>query len=137
MPVYQFRCAKCGRLQDIYLKINDRNLGQSCDSCGGPALREVTAAFVSGDYEAYQCPITGKEVRGRRQHEENLKRHDCRVLEPGERELNSRRRQQAEAALDKSVEATVDEFITKLPAAKREKLVNEVAAGASATVARQ
>lgn len=137
MPVYQFRCIECEKLQDKYLKIASRNVGQYCEDCGGPVLREVTAAFVSGDYESYQCPVTGKEIRGRRQHEENLKRQDCRVLEPGERELNSRRKLQAEQALDKSIDATVDEFFTKLPPAKKEKLVNEVAAGASATVARQ
>lgn len=137
MPVYQFRCVECEGVQDIYLPIARRNEKQYCKACGGPAVREVTAAFVTGDYEAYQCPITGKEIRGRRAHEDNLKRHDCRVLEPGEKEQNLRNRARQEAELDKKVDATVDEFFTKLPTAKKEKLVNEVAAGASVTVVRQ
>jgi len=37
--------------------------------------------FVLGDAEAYRCPITGKVVDGRRQHRNNLARHDCRVYE--------------------------------------------------------
>jgi len=128
---------ECGGVQEKYLTIERRNDRQYCSYCKGPVVREVTAAYVTGDYEPYQCPITGKEIRGRRAHEENLRRHDCRVLEPGERQANESKRRKAEEALDKSVDATVDEFFTKLPTAKKEKLVKEVAAGASATVVRQ
>lgn len=99
--------------------------------------RVVSAPYVQGDYEAYQCPVTGKEIRGRRAHEENLRRHDCRVLEPGERESNLRRQQREAQALDASVDSTVDEFIHKLPPQKRETLINEVAAGATVTPVRQ
>lgn len=57
---------------------------------------------IAGDYEAYECPITGKPVEGRAAHRENLKRHGCRVLEPGEKaDAKKRRQAEADAALDK------------------------------------
>lgn len=42
--------------------------------------------YYVGDYEGYNCPVTGKYIEGRAAHEENLKRQGCRVLEPGETE---------------------------------------------------
>lgn len=41
---------------------------------------------ISPDYEAYDCPVTGDMIEGRVAHRENLKKHGCRILEPGERE---------------------------------------------------
>jgi hypothetical protein len=70
----------------------------------------LAAPYVAGDYKAYECPITGKTIDGRREHEENLKRHDCRVHEKGEFEdvkKNGRKRIEAsmDAAIDKSIDA--------------------------------
>lgn len=50
------------------------------------------AAYIQRDIEPYQCPVTGDVVGGRAQHRDNLKRHDCHILEPGEREYNEKRR---------------------------------------------
>ncbi len=41
---------------------------------------------IARDYEAYNCPITGNLIDGRAAHRENLKRNNCRIFEPGERE---------------------------------------------------
>lgn len=57
---------------------------------------------ISGDYEAYSCPITGKPIEGRAAHRENLKRHGCRVLEKGEsREAKRRREESFNAGVDR------------------------------------
>lgn len=97
------------------------------------------AAFrpaVRGDYEGYACPITGAWIEGRKAHQENLRRHGCRVLEPGEKDEVIRRKAAGEAALDRSIEATVDEFVETLPTAKREKLIAEVEGGLDVQVIR-
>lgn len=39
---------------------------------------------IAGDYEVYDCPITGKPIEGKAAHRENLKRNNCRLLEKGE-----------------------------------------------------
>lgn len=46
--------------------------------------------FVRGDYEPYQCPVTGVEISGRRAHRENLERHGCHLNEPGVKEAAER-----------------------------------------------
>jgi|TARA_R110002020_G_scaffold80746_5_gene201184 hypothetical protein len=70
----------------------------------------LAAPYVAGDYKPYSCPITGRTIDGRREHEENLARHGCRVHEKGEFEdvkKNGKKRLDAEmdAAIDRSVDA--------------------------------
>lgn len=100
-------------------------------------VRQLVAPMVRGDYQGYSCPITGKWIEGRKAHEENLRRHGCRVLESGEKEDVVRRRQAEEAAFDASIDSTVEEFIDKLPSAKKERLANEVAGGMDVTFERR
>jgi hypothetical protein len=40
--------------------------------------------YLSSDYQAYDCPVTGRMIEGRSAHRENLKRQGCRLLEKGE-----------------------------------------------------
>jgi len=68
------------------------------------------APYVAGDYQPYDCPITGKTIDGRREHKENLELHGCRIHEKGEFEdvkKNGKKRIEAsmDAAIDKSVDA--------------------------------
>ena len=51
--------------------------------------------YVSSDYSAYSCPITGEVVEGRAAHRENLKKHGCRIVEKGEREHAEKRRRES------------------------------------------
>lgn len=61
--------------------------------------------YVAKDYEAYECPITGKMIEGRSAHRENLKKHGCRVFEPGEREQFIRDRPKE---IERDIERTAD-----------------------------
>ena len=102
----------------------------NCEKCGSRAERVIDKARVVADYEPYQCPITGNEVRGRRAHEENLKRHGCRVYEPGEFEEHKRHKAlQDEVAEDALAEAAVNAALA-LPVGKQEILAGELLAGA-------
>lgn len=57
---------------------------------------------ISADYEAYDCPVTGEIIEGRRAHRENLKKQGCRILEPGEREqFKKDKPREIETRLDK------------------------------------
>lgn len=50
-----------------------------------PAARsDFPTPMLARDYAAYDCPITGRMIDGKREHRENLERHGCRILEPGE-----------------------------------------------------
>lgn len=62
------------------------------------AQRRPDAPAVHDDFEAYQSPITGQWIEGRRAHREDLKRHGCRVYEGRESEQRAAGRVQAENA---------------------------------------
>lgn len=134
--MYDYRCPTCGKRREVMLRLTELDSVVSCAGCAQPMLRQLSAPFVRGDYAAYDCPITGKRIEGRRAHEENLARHGCRVYESGETEAFLKRQQQEEAKLDAAVEATADELIHKLPPQKKEQLVNEIAAGVNAEIVR-
>lgn len=71
--------------------------------------------MIVRDYEAYECPVTGKMIEGRHAHSENLKRTDCRILEKGEKEDKQKNaRKEVDAKLDKAVDKAVDEVARDL-----------------------
>lgn len=138
MPIYVYKCSICGVKRELVQRIADLDKEPVyCSHDGFVMNRVIQAPMVFGDYEAYDCPITGKRIEGRRAHEENLKRHGCRVLEPGETNQAVRFRQQQEAALDRSIEETADRFITGLPTEKRDRLAAEMEHGLDASIVRQ
>ena len=90
-----------------------------------------------GDFKPYTCPITEKLVEGRRQHEENLKRHGCRLKETGETTQFIKQKEKEEADFDEKIEREVEKQVALMPAKKREILFNEIASGVETTVVRQ
>ena len=93
--------------------------------------------MVRGDYAGYNCPVTGKWIEGKRAHEENLKRHGCRVLEPGETDEFKRRRAAEDTALEDSVSGTVEQFVETLPTSKKEQLAAEIQSGVDVAIERK
>ena len=135
MPVYEYKCS-CGKRFDRYLRLADYDKPQTCE-CGQVAVKQLSAPAVRGDYAGYSCPVTGQWIEGRRAHEENLARHGCRVLEPGETEFARRNHAAAEAEFDRQIEQTAEQLVAGLPSQKLEKLASEMQSGVTATVERQ
>lgn len=137
MPIYSYKCPSCGLKFDRFLPLKDYQSLQECEECGELTVKQIVAPAILTDYEGYSCPITGQWVEGRRQHEENLKRHGCRVLESGEKQETDARRKRADEDFDRKIEETAEQFIAGLPPRKLEKLASEMEAGLTATVIRQ
>lgn len=138
MPSYDYKCPK-GHVFTHWSLIKHYSPVCACPECAEPAIRHITQApmgFVQGNYAPYECPVTGNIIDGRKAHEENLARTGCRLLEPGESSGVTKRIAAEEAAFDKAIEATAEEFVEKLPSAKREQLGRELESGADATVQR-
>jgi putative FmdB family regulatory protein len=135
MPLYDFICHE-GHKFERFLKLADYDLPQKCP-CGVFAERVISPPMVLGDYPDYNCPVTGRLISGRKAHRENLARTGCRILEPGEKEQNQRRKQEAEAAIDAGIERTVEKFIDQLPSHKKEQLANEISSGVDVSVVRK
>lgn len=102
MPMYSTRCPGCQSRGLIFRKIAERDDTDNCQNCGQKRQRVLDAPRVFGDLEAYDCPVTGRRIDGWREHQNNLAKHGCRVLEPGEREGRIREEQA-------SVNRTIDE----------------------------
>lgn len=104
--------------------------GTPMDDMGEWSLPDgaITAApmIVRAATYQYQCPITGKDINGKRDHEANLARHGCRVLESGEAEDAQRRRKQAAADFDRALDTGIDKIIDGMGHDKRESLVKEL-----------
>lgn len=131
MPTYCYKCKTpgCEEEFDRYLPLARYDEEQGCPGCLQPAEKVLTPVRVIGDYAPYNCPITGQRIDGRKAHLENLKRHGCRIIEPGEKEDVDRKKARTEKELDKNVERSVEQFIDALPVEKKNRLMAEAEAG--------
>jgi putative FmdB family regulatory protein len=75
MPLYSYRCAKCGADYDHYNAVVDHARGPEC--CGQAAEQRITAPSVMVQAEAhYKCPVTGEQVTSRRRRQYIMDKHD-------------------------------------------------------------
>ena len=137
MPIYAYQCHHCRVSQDIIKRVADLERMEPCEVCKAPMDRRICAPAVVADYAGYTCPISDKWIEGRRAHEENLKRHGCRVLEAGETDQVRRSREAEECALDRQVDDTVERFYEALPTVKREQLAAEITSGLDVSIDRK
>jgi predicted nucleic acid-binding Zn ribbon protein len=128
MPLYDIQCSKSGITFERMIPLANFEEPIIC-ACHAPAKRLISRPLISVDNTGYNCPVTGKWVGSRREHRDNLARQGCRVLEPGEKDLNSKRREQEEAAFERKIEDTVERTIESYPSAKKEQLHNELVNG--------
>lgn len=136
MPAYEYKCLSCGLESEKILRIRDYKTEFPCP-CGGTTYRSFrTPPAVKGDYEAYDCPISGERIEGKVAHEANLRKHGCRVLEPGETERATRNSAAADARLDVEVEATAEAFVSKLSGDEKAALGQAVESGADVSFTR-
>lgn len=125
------RC-KCG---EVFETPKDRVDFQfaPCPECGEMANRITKRPppfFVKGQFDAYESPITGEVITSMRQREKEMKEHGCVDYEPTLRKEIDANAKREEQKLEKMVDETVDYEISNMPARKREKLEQELTAGA-------
>lgn len=99
--------------------IYDRTKGCMVDKSTGepvvvPADFVMPRIHIASDYKAYDCPVTGRMIEGRRAHQENLKRTGCRLLEPGEKEQSIRDRADSDRKIEKIVDVAVEKTAAQL-----------------------
>lgn len=135
MPEYVYRCADSGVKFTRFLRMAQYKEPQNC-ICGAHGNRVILSPIISVKETDYTCPITDKHISSRHEHQENLKRHGCRLLEGGEKEQAGKYREQLDQQLDRKIEETVEKHYDVLPGEKREKLANELLDGMDAQVVR-
>lgn len=134
MPLYDFRCA-FGHEFEKFVKLEDFEAPVKC-ACHEPAIRVIRPVRFSVENVGYDCPITGEWIGSKSQHENNLAKHGCRVLETGETEQSKAAASRAEAEFEKRLDETVEKEFESMPSAKKEALSNELTAGVDLGYAR-
>ena len=86
MPLYQVKCSKCEREEDIYRVFADYDRVPEC--CGEPMQRVICAPYVAPDIAPYRSMIDGSVIESRSRHREHLKAHGC--IEVGNEKLSSK-----------------------------------------------
>ena len=110
MPVYDFKCPEGHIFQSLAPTGDYKIECPRCHSFGEKVWTRQSLPFMRGDYHAYDCPITGKRIEGKKAHQDNLKLHGCRVAESGEARDEQRRR----VALDKKTDEMNDAIIDRV-----------------------
>jgi hypothetical protein len=128
MPLYDIRCSRSGEVFERMIPLAFFSDPIKC-GCGAVASRVISTPLFTVDATEYDCPVTGSRIGSKRQHEENLKRHGCRVLEAGETESAAKRRERDDLELDRKVEETVEREIESWSSDKKEQLSNELLNG--------
>lgn len=126
MPFFDYKCKECGYKVEIYFKVEGQVY--KCPYCDIPMTKLMPSPIVRGDYEPYNCPITGKLISGKKEHEANLKLHHCRVLEPGEARDAARVRAEADKALEDKICETAAREVEKMSPCQQAQLALELGA---------
>ena len=126
MPFYEHECPQ-GHRQTRYLPLAEHQATLPC-ACGEMAHQVISAPiFVKAAQDVcYDSPIDGRPITSWHAREEDLKRSNCRPYDPEMKTDAARFRQQQDAALDQSIEASVEQAIEKMPTKQRGKLYSEL-----------
>ena len=136
MPVYDYECISCGNVEEKVHSIAVLGIQQYCSVCNGRMNKLLSAPMVHVSKVEYRCPITNEPITTKQQHEHNLARHGCRVLEAGEVEQAKKKRLESDKELDKKIESEVERLVETMPSKKKEKLASEIVSGVDLTTMR-
>lgn len=104
---------------------------------GKPQKRKQKPAnIINRFFDAYESPTSGEVITSRAQRADDMKRSDCIEYDPCLRQDIDERIKREEAALDKSVDETVDRYFSGLSVDEAAKLENEIKGGADTEVVR-
>ena len=126
MPWYEYACPN-GHHQTRFLLVANHTAHVSCD-CGDLATQIIGSPLLvkAAPNVCYDSPIDGTPITSWDARREDLKRNGCREYDPGMKVDYNNRIKESEAALDKTIDAHVEEAIEKMPTAKRGKLYSEL-----------
>ena len=83
MPLYVYECQSCGRLEEAYRTVDDRDIPPDCH---GPMKRKIVPTMIApvlggGNFPGYKCPITDEFVTSRKRRREIIAENN--IIEKG------------------------------------------------------
>lgn len=108
MPLYSYRCGKCGKVEDAFRSYEDRMRGTVC--CEQMAQKIMTAPRIRTDeLTPFQSPATGEWITSKSQQREDLRKSGCRLAEPDESKYVARKKKEAAKDFEKENGRIFDE----------------------------
>ena len=129
MPIYEYVCPE-GHVSRRYLTlsqfaVSDRTAQCACERMGQLRITAPLMVKACADVR-YDSPIDGRPITSWQARQEDLKRNNCVEYDPEQKTDYHNRLKESESSLEKSVEATVEEAIEKMPTAQRGRLHSEL-----------
>lgn len=127
MPEYEYQCP-AGHRTGCWTTVAKHRPFVDCMQCGVLAAQVITAPLlvkVAQDV-CYDSPIDGRPITNWQARQEDLKRNGCQEYDPEMKTDHTRRLKESADALDATIDAHVEEAITKMPTAKRGRLYSEL-----------
>lgn len=130
--IYEYICSN-GHEFERSLPVAEYKTPQICE-CGRKGKRVISAPMLAVVQRecVYDSPIDGRPITSWAQRREDLARHGCQEYDPGMRQDYQRRIEREDREMDQKLDATVEAVIDQMPSHKKERLVKELAAGATA-----
>ncbi len=65
MPIYEYRCRKCGEVFERFMKVNEKGESLTCPHCGEAKPEKILSGFSSckGSESSSSCGSTGGSKR--------------------------------------------------------------------------
>lgn len=122
MPTYLYECRECGTQAEEFRQVDQRNDAPECH--GKPMYIVLCPTFVQADLPGYVSPASGKWIEGRSARRDDFARTNTRPWEgiDCERKEANKRRAEADAKLDRTLDAGIRKTISELPPSKRKAL---------------
>lgn len=132
LPLHSFLCPN-RHLSELFQPLDGLREYEACpvDGCGLQAQKHFFSAPI-GRVERieYRSPIDGRPITTKYGRIEDMARHNCVEYEPGMKDDYLRRQKESQEAIDRKVDAIVEQQIHGMGARKRERLEAELRNGA-------
>lgn len=120
MPIYEYHCHECGKAQDVFNRVDDRDASAPV-CCEVVTERQISAPMISIPQNChYVCPVSGKEVTSYRQRKNIMAEHGLRECNdmPPDQIIAKKKKQTAE------IKALADQ-LPMVPGVSRETIFSE------------
>lgn len=136
MPTYSYACPR-GHTFEYVCSMKDHKRARKCE-CGSVALQIIDRPVFGWAQRdcRYDSPIDGRPITSWAQRRDDLARNGCQEYDPEMKKDADRARMARDAALDRSVDITVESAYEKLSGPQRERLGNELASGIDVAITR-
>lgn len=80
MPIYEYRCANCGRRVTVFVQGFPESLTPTCDHCGSKELTRLFSSFTMGKGDWYKRKGVYEDILSDSQLVRAMRRNDPRAL---------------------------------------------------------